>query len=160
MKVCGFIICFCSIYFFGFKELSVRANEIPFLDVESDSETFVLKVFGSPEKSQRIEFKNDHSPWAILTSDAGKDAWSFPISNFNQRRLFRVVESVRPRIFSHSSWKPSLDFPEEPFLSENLGESFEVVKWVKFAILTDDSNRVYFQDSKNIYSITILPRTG
>ncbi|MEE2968427.1 MAG: PEP/pyruvate-binding domain-containing protein [Verrucomicrobiota bacterium] len=148
MKVCGFIICFCSIYFFGFKELSVRANEIPFLDVESDSETFVLKVFGSPEKSQRIEFKNDHSPWAILASDAGKDAWSFPISNFNQRRLFRVVESVRPRIFSHSSWKPSLDFPEEPFLSENLGESFEVVKWVKFAILTDDSNRVYFQDSK------------
>ena len=148
IKVCRFIIYFSCIYFFGFKELPVRANEVPFLDVENDSETLVLKVSGSSEKSQRIEFKSDYSPWAILTSDTGKDEWSFPISNFDQRRLFRVVESVRPRIFSHSSWKPSIDFPDEPFLSENLGESFEVVKWVKFVILTDDSNRVYFQDSK------------
>ena len=58
------------------------------------------------------------------------------------------MESVRPRIVSHSSWKGSIDFPDEPFLSENLGESFEIVKWVKFVILTDDSNRVYFQDSR------------
>ena len=58
------------------------------------------------------------------------------------------MESVRPRNFNHSSWKGDLDFPEEPFLSENLGESFEVVKWVKFTILMDDSNKVYFQDSR------------
>ncbi|MEE3177964.1 MAG: hypothetical protein VX269_11470, partial [Verrucomicrobiota bacterium] len=60
-----FIIYFPCIYFFASKELSVRANEVPFLDVENDSETLVLKVLGSPEKSQRIEFKSDYSPWAI-----------------------------------------------------------------------------------------------
>ena len=123
-----FIIYFACIYFFASKEFLVRANEVPFLDVENDSEALVLKVLGSPEKSQRIEFKSDYSPWAILTSDTGKNEWSFPISNSDQRRLFRVVESVRPRIVSHRSWKRSIDFPDEPFLSGYLGESFEVVK--------------------------------
>ena len=143
-----FIIYFACIYFFASKEFSVRANEVPFLDVENDSEALVLKVSGRPEKSQRIEFKSDYSPWAILTSYTGKNEWSFPISNSDQRRLFRVVESVRPRIISHSSWKRNVDFPDEPFLSGNLGESFEVVKWVKFVILTDDLTQIYFQDSR------------
>ncbi len=143
-----FIICFPCIYFFSSKDLLVRADEVPFLDVENGSKALVLKVLGSSEKSQRIEFKSDYNPWTLLTSDSGKNEWSFPVPNSDQRRLFRVVESVRPRIVSHSSWKGSIDFPDEPFLSENLGESFEVVKWVKFVILTDDSNRVYFQDSR------------
>ena len=41
-----FIIYFPCIYFFASKELSVRANEVPFLDVENDSEAFFLKVLG------------------------------------------------------------------------------------------------------------------
>ena len=117
-----------------------------------------LKVVGDSQKSQRIEFKSDYSPWALLTSDTGKSEWNFPISSSDQRRLFRVVESVRPRNFNHSSWKGNLDFPEEPFLSENLGESFEVVKWVKFTILMDDSNKVYFQDSRNTQPHARLPK--
>ena len=141
---CYILLVFCSI---GWWQDISRADQIPFLDVINNAGSLELKVVGDSQKSQRIEYKSDYGPWAILTSDTGKNNWSFPISNSTQRRLFRVVESVRPRIFNHSSWKANLNFPDEPFLSKNLGESFEVVKWVKFVILTDDSNRVYFQDS-------------
>ena len=85
----------------------LRQNQIPFLDVINNAGSLELKVVGDSQKSQRIEYKSDYGPWAILTSDTGKNDWSFPISNSNQRRLFRVVESVRPRIFNHSSFNPN-----------------------------------------------------
>ena len=132
---------------FKFLQFEVQADEGPTIDVIDDSEFLGLKVTGDSQKSQRIEYKSGYGPWAILSSETGKNEWGFPITTSEGKRIYRVTESVRPRIFNHSSWKPNIDFPDEPFLSKNLGESFEIVKWVKFAILTDDANRVYFQDS-------------
>ena len=143
-----FLIILSVLICFGVLQQITIADQNPTLDVINDSDSLNLKVVGDSQKSQRIEFKSDYSPWALLTSDTGKSEWNFPISSSDQRRIFRVVESVRPRNFNHSSWKGNLDFPEEPFLSGNLGESFEVVRWVKFTILMDDSNQVYFQDSR------------
>ena len=143
-----FLIILSVLICFGVLQQITIADQNPTLDVINDSDSLNLKVVGDSQKSQRIEFKSDYSPWALLTSDTGKSEWNYPISSSDQRRLFRVVESVRPRNFNHSSWKGNLDFPEEPFLSGNLGESFEVVRWVKFTILMDDSNKVYFQDSR------------
>ena len=132
---------------FKFLQFEVQADEGPTIEVIDDSEFLGLKVTGDSQKSQRIEYKSGYGPWAILASETGKNEWGFPITTSEGRRIYRVTESVRPGIFNHSSWKPNIDFPDEPFLSKNLGESFEIVKWVKFAILTDDANRVYFQDS-------------
>ena len=137
-----FLIILSVLICFGVLQQITIADQNLTLKVINDSDSLNLKVIGDSQKSQRIEFKSDYSPWALLTSDTGKSEWNFPISSSDQRRLFRVVESVRPRNFNHSSWKGNLDFPEEPFLSENLGESFEVVRWVKFTILMDDSNKV------------------
>ena len=146
-KINGIQLLVIGLGVFEFLQFEARADDGLTIDVIDDSEFLGLKVTGDSQKSQRIEFNGGHGPWAIMASETGKEEWSFPITTSEGRRIYRVTESVRPRIFNHSSWKPTIEFPDEPFLSKNLGESFEVVKWVKFAILTDDANRVYFQDS-------------
>ena len=84
---CYILLVFCSI---GWWQDISRADQIPILDVINNAGSLELKVVGDSQKS-RIEYKSDYGPWAILTSDTGKNDWSFPISNSNQRRLFRVV---------------------------------------------------------------------
>ena len=119
----------------------------PALDFSYSDEGLVLQVSGDPSRSQRVEFNDGAGPWAIAAANKGSSQWSSLAEMPAGARLFRAVESVPPTIAPNESWKNQLTLPEEPFLSENLGESFVTVKWVKFLIIIDDCTRVYFQDS-------------
>ena len=119
----------------------------PALDFSYSDQGLVLQVAGLPSRSQRVEFNDGSGPWAIAAANTGSSQWDTLAEMSAGARLFRAVESVRPAIAPNKSWKNELTLPEEPFLSQNLGESFVTVKWVKFLIIIDDCTRVYFQDS-------------
>ncbi len=119
----------------------------PALDFSYSDEGLLLQVSGDPSRSQRVEFNDGFGPWAIAAANTGISQWDAAAEMPVGARLFRVVESTPAVIVPNTGWKNELTLPEEPFLSENLGESFVTVKWVKFVIIIDDCTRVYFQDS-------------
>jgi hypothetical protein len=119
----------------------------PALDFSYSDQGLVLQVTGLSSRSQRVEFNDGSGPWAIAAANKGSSQWDAVAEMPAGARLFRVVESIPPAIAPNQSWKNELTLPEEPFLSESLGESFVTVKWVKFVIVIDDCTRVYFQDS-------------
>ena len=49
-----------------------------------------------------------------------------------------------------ASWKPALDFPEDPFLAQQVSFDPPSPRWVKFTVLTGDPTRVFFQDSMSM----------
>ncbi|MCP4847157.1 MAG: hypothetical protein GY899_04325 [Verrucomicrobiaceae bacterium] len=119
----------------------------PALDFSYSDQELMLQVSGLSSSSQRVEFNDGFGSWSIASANKGNSQWSAVAEMPSGARLFRVVESIPPVIVPNESWKNELTLPEEAFLSENLGESFVTVKWVKFVMIIDDCTRVYFQDS-------------
>ncbi|HYG36515.1 MAG TPA: PEP/pyruvate-binding domain-containing protein, partial [Clostridia bacterium] len=62
-------------------------------------------------------------------------------AGFNSR-FYRLRAGVRG---PDHDWKNQIQYPKEPFISTN---DFSEMRWVKFAILLNDSSRVYYQDGK------------
>ncbi len=122
----------------------------PSLQIEaSPAGGMAFAVAGDPARSQRLEMAVDgDGDWWVIDAGKGESSWEAAHDGAGPARLFRAAEAAPPSIAPHEAWKARLDLADEPFLSENLGESFETVRWCKFAVLLDDATEVYFQDSR------------
>lgn len=73
-----------------------------------------------------------------VTHDAFR---KYPAYSEAAQRYYRVVSLPRS---ATNDWKNQLLYPDDPFRA---GRTQEQVDWVKFAILTNDPDRVYYQPS-------------
>lgn len=90
-----------------------------------------------------LEASPDLRNWTnIAIIHDGPFEFADPFSTFLSRRFYRLTSRTRS---PGDDSKNLLFFPEEPFLS--LPTSWQSLRWVKFAIVTNDPNRVWFQDS-------------
>ncbi|CAN5392904.1 hypothetical protein BH23VER1_BH23VER1_07400 [soil metagenome] len=62
----------------------------------------------------------------------------------NSRRFYRVTSRAAG---PEDDWKNAVDFTSDPFAGIESGFEEQPMRWIKFAILTDDPTRVYFQHS-------------
>ena len=90
----------------------------------------------------RLEASEDLATWteAARLHDAVRE---LPAPGLAGRpgRYYRMVSGARGPL---DDWKNQIVFPDEPFRAE---AHYDTPRWVKFAILLSDPERVYFQDS-------------
>jgi hypothetical protein len=72
----------------------------------------------------------------------GPFAFADPASAQSSRRFYRVQSRAKT---TDDDGKSQITFPSDPFLSQLIG--MDSPRWVKFAILFENTNRVWFQDS-------------
>ncbi|MDB6132129.1 MAG: uncharacterized protein JWM59_372 [Verrucomicrobiales bacterium] len=111
----------------------LRLESRPVPGTEPPSQLLRLEASPDPGAGGWMETGRFHDalfPWA----DGGAGA--------AQRRFYRLRLSKRT---AQDDWKNQLVFPEDSFRSRELEGG--TVRWVKFALRTDEPWRVYFQDS-------------
>jgi hypothetical protein len=91
----------------------------------------------------RLEASDDLSSWteAARLHDA---VHAFPAPGFtgSTRRYYRLSSGPRGPL---DDWKNQLLFPDDPFQAE---AHYDTPRWVKFALVLSEPERVYFQDSR------------
>lgn len=116
------------------------------VDTSSDGTGLLLSTEGPLETVHTIEISKDLSTWDrfLTTHDAFRE---YPVGadQFEGPRFFRAKH--RPKTDA-DDWKNQIVFPRERLLSPLDGRAIDEVRWVKFAILLDDPDKVIFQDSR------------
>ncbi len=115
-----------------------------------------LDVLPPPPQGGPLRLGSDSVPGTVLRLEASDNLvdWTeaarlhdavraFPAPGLTgrQARYYRLASSPRGPV---DDWKNQILFPDEPFRAE---APFDSPRWVKFAIVLDDPERVYFQDS-------------
>ena len=60
------------------------------------------------------------------------------------------VETGPVTITASATWKNQVSTSDEPFLSPRTQWDNDEIRWIKFAVLTEDPSKVYFQDSSTL----------
>lgn len=116
-----------------------------------------LRVAGATNVAWTLEASEDLLSWrSIATLHALEFGpfwfWTNPtVLNFQDaaapdllRRFYRA--SAAPLTFT-DDWRNQIYFPSDPFAAAGQPEE-DSVRWVKFAILTNEPVRIYYQDSR------------
>ena len=93
----------------------------------------------------RLEATDDWSNWVEIgrahgTLDNYPDLQSLEFS----QRFYRTRQQPRTNA---DDWKNQVRYADDPFLSAPTWSSIPEPRWIKFAIVTSETNKVYFQDS-------------
>jgi len=59
----------------------------------------------------------------------------------------RFYRALSQPLTLNADWRNQVFFPDDPFRSESMSFGIPEVRWIKFAITTNEPNRVYFQNS-------------
>jgi len=124
-----------------------------FLSIETGETGVVLRAEGQGPGPAiaRVETVAalDGTPWApVYATASNRLAFCDTDSPLWRRHFYRVIRTPAPDILPGSVWTNRLVLPGHPFLSDPMGGADVDVRWVKFALLTDNLTEVYFQDSR------------
>jgi hypothetical protein len=113
---------------------------------------FQLRIDPQPESTLFTVFRSaDLRTWQTVAVLHGREfpqpvppvTFVDPNSN-GQTHFYRVTaEPAEP----DDDWRNQAFYPDDPFRSEPLSFSKPEVRWIKFAILTNEPTRVYYQNS-------------
>lgn len=99
-----------------------------------------------------VEASSTLSNWAALATLIGTELYTNkvlpfvdPSSSREAARFYRVRTSA---ISSANDWKNQVYYPQDPFLSPRTRWDVPDIQWIKFAIVTNEPHRVYFQNSE------------
>lgn len=112
---------------------------------------FKLQISPAAPALYSVEASSSLTDWREISLLLGTELYTnstLPFidssSGANGIRFYRVRTSA---IAPTNDWKNQVYHPYDPFLSETSGLGAEEVRWIKFAITTNEPQRVYFQDS-------------
>ncbi|MCH6255181.1 hypothetical protein MLD52_01390 [Puniceicoccaceae bacterium K14] len=130
------------------------AANISMSPIEDDSSEIKVDN-GQNQYIYRIDSSDNLYEWWPIFAEFGPD-WNqaVDIGPSESQHFFKVTESDPLEVTPHSSWKNSIDYPDDPFrktLSTDFYFSFddEPLSLIKFIILLDDLDTVYFQNSND-----------
>jgi hypothetical protein len=120
-----------------------------------------LTFAGESNQVVRIESSSDLEFWQEIGLAHGRlQGFPDPAALGRLRQFYRGSLALR---LDSDDWKNQVVYPDDPLRSPEPAVGHEDPRWIKFAILTDDPYRVYYQDSNRYrfhydFAVTRLER--
>jgi hypothetical protein len=115
------------------------------MDIEPSlaSEELRVRCLGPSEWVYRLQRSSDFDQWEDVAV-AHHSLYDYPVPGSNDPVFYRTV--LLP-IAEEDDWKNQIQDHGDPFLSAPADRPWEQSRWIKFVILLDEPDQVYFQDS-------------